>query len=105
MSAEYSRASGSSVGKNPTVQSQSFSSCQYGSKSCLRLVPKVEAALAETNGRISGQSGAATKLGLPARTLDSKIKRLRIKKYGLKVPRATGVNWAGFDFLPSWLVV
>ena len=41
MSAEYSRASGPSVGKNPTVQRQSLSSCQYGSKSCLRLVPKV----------------------------------------------------------------
>ena len=49
----------------------------------------IEAALAETNGRISGQSGAATKLGLPARTLDSKIKRLRINKYRFKVPRAT----------------
>ncbi len=47
----------------------------------------IEAALAETNGRISGQSGAATKLGLPARTLDSKIKRLRINKYRFKVPR------------------
>jgi hypothetical protein len=37
----YGRASGSSVGENPTVQSQSFSFCQYGSKPCLRLVPKV----------------------------------------------------------------
>src|SRR5947209_8772967 len=33
MSAAKSRASGSSVGKNSTVQSQSFSSCQCGSKS------------------------------------------------------------------------
>jgi formate hydrogenlyase transcriptional activator len=49
----------------------------------------IEAALAETNGRISGRSGAATKLGLPARTLDSKIKRFRINKYRFKVPRAT----------------
>ena len=49
----------------------------------------IEAALAETNGRISGQSGAANKLGLPARTLDSKIKRLRINKYRFKVPRAS----------------
>ena len=49
----------------------------------------IEAALAEANGRISGQSGAATKLGLPARTLDSKIKRLRINKYRFKVPRAS----------------
>jgi len=49
----------------------------------------IEVALAETYGRISGQSGAATKLGLPARTLDSKIKRLRINKYRFKVPRAS----------------
>jgi formate hydrogenlyase transcriptional activator len=49
----------------------------------------IEAALAETHGRISGPSGAATKLGLPARTLDSKIKRLRINKYRFKVPRAS----------------
>jgi len=41
MSAEYSRASRSSLGKNSTVQSQSFSSCQYGSKAFLRLLPKV----------------------------------------------------------------
>ena len=49
----------------------------------------IEAALAETHGRISGTSGAAIKLGLPARTLDSKIKRLKINKYRFKVPRAT----------------
>src|SRR3984893_865263 len=49
----------------------------------------IEAALAETNSRISGQSGAATKLGLPARTRDSKIKRLRINKYRFKVPTAS----------------
>jgi formate hydrogenlyase transcriptional activator len=47
----------------------------------------IEAALAETNGRISGQSGAATKLGLPARTLGSKIERLTINKYRFKAPR------------------
>jgi formate hydrogenlyase transcriptional activator len=47
----------------------------------------IEAALAEANGRISGPSGAATKLGLPARTLDSKIKRLKINKFRFKVPR------------------
>ena len=48
----------------------------------------IEAALAESHGQISGPSGAATKLGLPARTLDSKIKRLKINKYRFKVPRA-----------------
>jgi formate hydrogenlyase transcriptional activator len=44
----------------------------------------IEKALAESNGRISGAAGAAVKLGLPSRTLDSKIKRLKINKYRFK---------------------
>jgi formate hydrogenlyase transcriptional activator len=48
----------------------------------------IKAALAETQGRISGPAGAAAKLGLPARTLDSKIKRLKINKYRFKAPQA-----------------
>ncbi len=48
----------------------------------------IEAALAESQGRISGPAGAAAKLGLPARTLDSKIKRLKINKYRFKAPSA-----------------
>ena len=46
----------------------------------------IEAALAESNGRISGPTGAAAKLGLPSRTLESKIKRLKINKYRFKIP-------------------
>jgi formate hydrogenlyase transcriptional activator len=49
----------------------------------------IEAALAECYGQISGPLGAATKLGLPARTLDSKIKRFKIDKYRFKVQRAS----------------
>jgi formate hydrogenlyase transcriptional activator len=45
----------------------------------------IEAALAESRGRISGPAGAAAKLGLPTRTLDSKIKRLGINKFRFKV--------------------
>jgi formate hydrogenlyase transcriptional activator len=47
----------------------------------------IEAALAASQGRISGPSGAAAKLGLPSRTLDSKIKRLKINVYRFKTPR------------------
>src|SRR5579864_4467007 len=47
----------------------------------------IEAALAATHGRISGPSGAAAKLGLPSRTLDSKMKRLKINVYRFKTPR------------------
>ncbi|MEI9974719.1 MAG: sigma 54-interacting transcriptional regulator [Ignavibacteriota bacterium] len=46
----------------------------------------IEAALTESRGRISGPSGAATKLGIPARTLDSKIRRLGIEASRFKVP-------------------
>jgi len=47
----------------------------------------IEVALAESQGRISGPAGAAAKLGLPAQTLDSKIKRLKINKYRFKAPQ------------------
>jgi formate hydrogenlyase transcriptional activator len=47
-------------------------------------VEMIEAALAETHGRISGPSGAAAKLGIPRQTLESKILRLGINKYGHK---------------------
>jgi transcriptional regulator with GAF, ATPase, and Fis domain len=40
----------------------------------------IEAALAETRGRVSGRSGAAAMLGIPPSTLDSKIRSLKICK-------------------------
>src|SRR2546425_5091789 len=52
----------------------------------------IEAALAESHGRISGPAGAAANLGLPTRTLDSKVKRLGINKYLFKVPQASVVS-------------
>jgi formate hydrogenlyase transcriptional activator len=45
----------------------------------------IEAALAESKGRISGPSGAAAKLGVPRQTLDSKIANLQISKLRFKV--------------------
>jgi formate hydrogenlyase transcriptional activator len=44
----------------------------------------IEAALAEANGRISGPSGAAAKLGIPRQTLESKLKALRIDKHSFR---------------------
>jgi formate hydrogenlyase transcriptional activator len=49
----------------------------------------IEAALTESGGRVSGPGGAAAKLGLPPKTLDSKIKRLGINKYRFKDPQLT----------------
>jgi PAS domain S-box-containing protein len=44
----------------------------------------IEAALAETKGRVSGPAGAAAKLGIPSTTLESKIKSLKINKHHFK---------------------
>jgi len=44
----------------------------------------IEAALAEAQGRVSGPSGAAAQLGMPASTLESKIRVLKINKYRFK---------------------
>ena len=41
----------------------------------------IEAALAESQGRISGPNGAASKLGIPRQTLESKIRSLGIDKH------------------------
>jgi PAS domain S-box-containing protein len=47
----------------------------------------IEAALAETRGRVSGPSGAAAKLGIPPSTLESRIKALKIRKSHFKFGR------------------
>jgi PAS domain S-box-containing protein len=44
----------------------------------------IEAALAESRGRVSGPSGAAAKLGIPPSTLDHRIRVLRINKRQFK---------------------
>jgi DNA-binding NtrC family response regulator len=41
----------------------------------------IETALNESQGRVSGPSGAAARLGIPQSTLDSKIKSLKINKH------------------------
>jgi formate hydrogenlyase transcriptional activator len=41
----------------------------------------IEVALAESKGRVAGPDGAAAKLGVPASTLDSKIKQFKINKH------------------------
>jgi formate hydrogenlyase transcriptional activator len=51
---------------------------------------RIEEALAECRGRISGPRGAATRLGIPRTTLEAKIKRLAINKYK-------------YQFAHSWL--
>ena len=47
----------------------------------------IEAALAESEGRVAGPLGAAAKLGIPRQTLDSKIASLQISKLRFKARR------------------
>jgi formate hydrogenlyase transcriptional activator len=44
----------------------------------------IETALREAEGLISGPTGAATKLGIPRQTLESKIRKLGINRYRFK---------------------
>jgi formate hydrogenlyase transcriptional activator len=45
---------------------------------------RIEAALAQSNGKVSGAHGAAAKLGMPPSTLESKIRSLKINKFQFK---------------------
>jgi formate hydrogenlyase transcriptional activator len=45
---------------------------------------EIEAILRETRGRISGPDGAAARLGVPASTLESRIRALKINKHQYK---------------------
>jgi transcriptional regulator with GAF, ATPase, and Fis domain len=45
---------------------------------------QIEAALVQTKGKVSGREGAAAILGIPASTLKSKIRTLRINKHVYK---------------------
>ncbi len=49
----------------------------------------IEEALRVTEGRVSGPSGAAARLGIPRSTLESKIRTLRINKsrFRLRAPK------------------
>jgi formate hydrogenlyase transcriptional activator len=53
----------------------------------------IDAALAETDGRISGPSGAAAILGIPASTLESKLRSMKINKYSFKTVNKTAGSY------------
>ena len=61
----------------------------------------IEAALAQSHGRVSGPAGAAAKLGVPNSTLDAKIKRLGIDKYRFKPRSAEIASTAVLQVFPD----
>jgi PAS domain S-box-containing protein len=56
----------------------------FAKKSAAQEREAIETALAAAGGRVSGASGAAAQLGMPASTLESKIRSLKINKYRFK---------------------
>ena len=50
-----------------------------------REIEMIQAALAQSHGRVSGPSGAALRLRIPRQTLESKIRRLGINRYEANV--------------------
>jgi PAS domain S-box-containing protein len=63
------------VQRTPQVVSPVASQSEHGTEREI-----IEAALAASRGRVSGESGAAARLGVPPSTLDHRIKALRINK-------------------------
>jgi len=63
----------------------------------------IDAALAEAEGRVSGPSGAAAILGIPASTLESKIRSLNINKHSFRTvsrnPSRTSRNHETIELL------
>jgi DNA-binding NtrC family response regulator len=53
-------------------------------KSTIEEREMIGAALAEAHGQVSGPLGAAAKLGIPASTLESKIRAMNINKYSFR---------------------
>jgi PAS domain S-box-containing protein len=60
------------------------SSALIARKSAAQEKDGIEAALAASGGRVSGPSGAAAQLNMPASTLESKIRKLKINKFRFK---------------------
>jgi PAS domain S-box-containing protein len=65
-------------GQDPTLRARRSVSPR------LREKEMIEAALAETGGKVSGPWGAAVKLNMPASTLDYKMRILKINKFRFK---------------------
>jgi transcriptional regulator with PAS, ATPase and Fis domain len=71
------------------VATESKSQLELSQKLAAQEKEMIEAALRESGGRVSGPSGAATKLGIHRSTLESKITSLRIDKYRFKTASAS----------------
>lgn len=77
-------AAGPAVGASPAADGLGGGS-DLSSMLHLNAQRLIEDALEEAAGRVHGPRGAAARLGIPASTLESKIRRLRINKYRFRL--------------------
>jgi len=63
----------------------SNSALNFAERLAAQEIDMIEAALRESGGQVSGPSGAATRLGLPRSTVESKIRSLKIEKNRFKI--------------------
>ena len=80
---------GDTISVDPSWLSLESTAAQHkshplGKKSAAQEKETIETALAKTGGRVSGPAGAAAALSIPASTLESKIRALRIDKFRFK---------------------
>jgi formate hydrogenlyase transcriptional activator len=75
------RIAAGTFGDELPVAAPSGNSRQEGSRLSTQERELIEKALASSKGRVSGPRGAAARLGIPASTLESKIRRLGLDKY------------------------
>lgn len=75
------RIAAGTFGDELPVAAPSGNSRQEGSRLSTQERELIEKALAGSKGRVSGSRGAAARLGIPASTLESKIRRLGLDKY------------------------
>jgi formate hydrogenlyase transcriptional activator len=66
---------------SPNVATTNIATRGLGRLDMNREKEMIESALAECRGRVSGQDGAAAKLGIPRSTLESRIRSMKINKH------------------------
>jgi transcriptional regulator with PAS, ATPase and Fis domain len=71
------------------LASESTSHLKLAHKLAAHEKEMIEAALRKSEGRVSGPSAAAARLGISRSTLESKIRSLKINKYHFKTARAS----------------
>jgi formate hydrogenlyase transcriptional activator len=69
---------------SPNVATTNIATRGLGRLDMNREKEMIESALTECRGRVSGQDGAAAKLGIPRSTLESRIRSLKINKHRFK---------------------